>query len=512
MKVEAIRGYSYQRYNTSNQAKNERTMAIPPDLTKIVKASNYGRDIVNRPNIPTFTGANLTKAAIELALQLPVSDRLAQVIQNIKLGDVVLLSKDFTKAQASLRKYAAKLSFPIKREIYLADNNLKHNYAFFKHPNGDNHILNINDNPFYIRVKGTHYSLDAGKSSVIQDGNVIQFLNSAKDSGEHFVIKSKPKTDLSDFEKIFSKTYDYTKETETRLNKMNFETLSKEIMQSKGVSAKIDFSKIGGQAKAVEELKKGILYPVKYPSAYTADDITRGYILYGPAGTGKTEISRALANEANINYMYMSGTEFENKYVGESEANVRAFFQALKENQPSIGVIDEIDAIGKERGDKDVYGAKVVNQILTSMTDLYNSGDDVFVLGLTNKYDTLDSALKRSERFSKHIKFDIPDKDGISQILDIHTANKPLDKNFKKSEIVDKMFEAKAVGGDIKYMTKLARENMMKRLGIYEKMENGTYQPSDMNDAKITQQDFLDAVAQFKEQRGKNTKPIGFNK
>ena len=74
------------------------------------------------------------------------------------------------------------------------------------------------------------------------------------------------------------------------------------------------------------------------------------------------------------------------------------------------------------------------------------------------------------------------------------------------------MFEAKAVGGDIKYMTKLARENMMKRLGIYEKMENGTYQPSDMNDAKITQQDFLDAVAQFKEQRGKNTKPIGFNK
>ena len=104
----------------------------------------------------------------------------------------------------------------------------------------------------------------------------------------------------------------------------------------------------------------------------------------------------------------------------------------MKENQPSIGVIDEIDAIGKERGDKDVYGAKVVNQILTSMTDLYNSGDNVFILGLTNKYDTLDSALKRSERFSKHIKVDAPDKEGIKEILKIHTSGKTLDENIRQ--------------------------------------------------------------------------------
>lgn len=513
MKIQPINQYDYKNklYKNNNSANNIQISKNTNNVISFPKAY-YGKDLINASK-PTFTGIEgLAKTAKDLALQIPVEDRIAHAMSNIKLGDIVLLGSDFNKAQIALRKFANKISLPIKREIYLPDRKLTHNYAFFRHPDGDKHILNINDKVFYIRANGTHYSLEPGYSSSIQEGNLIQFLDSEKNISEHFHIKDKPNTNLSNFEKFFTTVYDYSKDIEGRVEKLNFETLSKEIQQIKKAPLKIDFSRIGGQAKAIEELKKGILYPVKYPAAYSTDDITRGFILYGPPGTGKTEISRALANEAGINYMYMGGTEFENKYVGESEANVRAFFQALKENQPSIGVIDEIDAIGKERGEKDVYGAKVVNQILTSITDLYNSGDNVFILGLTNKYETLDPALKRSERLSKHIKIDAPDKEGIKEILKIHTSDKILDKNIDMDKLSDKLLEIKAVGGDIKFVSKLARENMMNRIGIYEKMENGTFTPADMKNAVIIQEDFLAAIQQLKDQGKKSIRPIGFNK
>ena len=513
MKILPISEYYYTNniYKNNSYVNKSQISENTNNLVSFPKAY-YGKDLVKTAT-PSFNGTEgLSKAAIDMALQIPVKDRIAHVMSSIKLGDVILLGSDFNKAQTALRKFANKISLPIKREFYLPDNKLEHQYAFFKHPDGDNHILNINDDVFYIRVNGTHYSLEPGCSSSIQDGNLIQFLDSTKNVGEHFYIKDKPKTNISKFEKLFTRVYDYSKDIEGSVRKLNYETLSREIQQAKGSPIKVDFSRIGGQAKAIEELKKGILYPVKYPAAYSADDITRGFILYGPPGTGKTEISRALANEAGINYMYMSGTEFENKYVGESEANVRAFFQALKENQPSIGVIDEIDAIGKERGEKDVYGAKVVNQILTSITDLYNSGDNVFILGLTNKYETLDPALKRSERLSKHIKIDAPDKEGIKEILKIHTSGKALDKNIDMDDLSDKLLELKAVGGDIKFVSKMARENMMNRLGVYKKMENGTFTPADMENAVITQDDFLAAIKQFKDRGGKSVRPIGFNK
>ena len=284
------------------------------------------------------------------------------------------------------------------------------------------------------------------------------------------------------------------------------------ILQATAPSTKLNFSKIGGQDKAIEELKRGILYPIKYPEGYNEQDITRGYILHGPAGTGKTALCKALANEAGVHSEYASGTAFQAKYVGESEANVRDFFNRLVENQPSIGIIDEIDAIGVERGAGDHYGDKLIDQILTCMTDIYDNGDNVYILGLTNRYDALDTALKRAERFSKHIRIGEPDKDGVRQILKIHTDGRPLDKNINTDEIVNKMYEAKAVGGDIKFMSKLAKESMMKRLGIYEKMENGTFTEADMKNATITQEDFLNAIEEFKTQHRDGRKPIGFGK
>ena len=147
------------------------------------------------------------------------------------------------------------------------------------------------------------------------------------------------------------------------------------------------------------------------------------------------------------------------------------------------------------------------------MTDIYDNGDNVYILGLTNKYEGLDPALKRAERFSKHILVGEPDKDGVRQIFKIHTEGRPLDKDVNEEELVDKMHSIKTVGSDIKFITKLAKEEMMKRLGIYEKMEKGTFKDSDIENATIKHQDFLNAIEAFKTQhKSNNRNPIGFGK
>ena len=511
MRVEKINTNIYIPDFLTENKKLQKNNTVVNNTLVTMPSYSYGREMV-KPFNPSFT-SNISKTALHYALQIPVEDRLASILQGVKKGDFVLLGQDYIQAMKKLRNFKSKITAPIKRIFYLPDNKLNMDYAFFKNDIDDIHLFNINKDSLFVKTGSTHYSVDTGKSMRVIEGNIVQYIgNSAKI--DTFPIKDKPKADLKDLRKTFCIPHDYSTEVEKRIEQINSDILAKEIIETTGKNDIIDFSKIGGQKKAVEELKKGILYPIKYPSAFGQGDITRGYILYGPPGTGKTEISRALANEAGINYMYMSGTEFENKYVGESEANVRAFFQGLKENQPAIGVIDEIDAIGKERGDKDVYGAKVVNQILTSMTDLYNSGDNVFILGLTNKYETLDSAMKRSERFSKHIKVGAPENEQeTEEILKIHTRNQNLDKDFDYKKIASRLFNIKAVGSDIKYISKLARENMMNRLGIYEKMGNGTFKDTDMLNAKITIADYKAAIEEFtNEHKTISRNPIGFNK
>lgn len=469
-----------------------------------VQNFGYGRDLVN--NNISFKGGDIQKAAKTLLAQFPIEDRLATLFQDFKAGDVIVVGENFNNAQKSLLKSIKKLGQAIKKEIFVPEPGLKHNFAFIKNNLGDVELLNINPKQLTLITGGRSYKLDAGDSFYVVNHDTIQY-------GDDVIhIKDKPKHDLSKMKSGFTKVHDFTEEVQKDLVKLNQKTISKRILYAEKPASKMNFSKIGGQDKAIEELKKGILYPVKYPAAYTEEDITRGFILHGPAGTGKTALCKALANEAGINSEYVSGTAFQAKYVGESEANVRAFFDRLKESQPSIGVIDEIDAIGANRGTGDHYDDKLIDQILTCMTDLYDNGDNVFVLGLTNRYDTLDAALKRSERFSKHVKIDVPDKSGVQSIFKIHTENRPLDKDVDTDKIVDELYSMKAVGSDIKFISKLAKESMMKRLGIYEKMEKGTFLDTDIEGATIKHQDFLNAIEEFKTQHRNNGRnPIGFN-
>ena len=255
-------------------------------------------------------------------------------------------------------------------------------------------------------------------------------------------------------------------------------------------------------------LKKQILYPIKYPEAFKDTMLSHGALMYGPPGTGKTRLAAALANEADINFIKMNGLEMESKWVGESEENWRKLFEAAKEEQPSIIFLDEFDAVAKERGGQDVYGDKVVNQLLTLMSDLEKDGDDVYVIAATNKKDNIDKAILRSGRFGVHIPVELPDEKGVRQILDIHLKGKDIDADIDK--LSKKLFERKASGSDIAAVVTSAKTNSYDRNGIYQKMENGTFSPKDLEGVKINQQDFVKAIENVFSMTKKRN-PIGFN-
>ena len=153
--------------------------------------------------------------------------------------------------------------------------------------------------------------------------------------------------------------------------------------------------------------------------------VSRGAILYGPPGTGKTLLAQTLAAESGASMFELCATDLADKYVGESEKNCRELFQKAVDAQPSIIYFDEIDALGKARG-KDQYGDKLLAQFLSLMSDLEKRGDNVFVIGSTNRREDLDSAFTRSGRFSTLLEVKAPDLKGTRQILDIHTTRKRL--------------------------------------------------------------------------------------
>ena len=311
---------------------------------------------------------------------------------------------------------------------------------------------------------------------------------------------------------IFSKVFDMTKDVKPAIKKQNISSILS-LVKTDGLKGKeLSFADVGGQDKVITDLKKGILYPIKYPEAYENTILNHGFIMYGPPGTGKTLIAQALANETNANFVKLNGLEMESKWVGVSEENWRKLFEAARENQPSIIFIDEFDAVAKKRDGGDVYGDKVVNQLLTLMSDVEKNGDDIFVIAATNKLNMLDSAITRSGRFGQHIEVKAPDSvEGILKIFDIHTRNKSLASDLDKIKIAKELLSLKTTGADISHIVNGANENAFERAGIYKKMEDGTFTKDDINDLRLTYDDFKKSIDDFAQKNNKtNRNPIGF--
>ena len=190
------------------------------------------------------------------------------------------------------------------------------------------------------------------------------------------------------------------------------------------------FADVAGADEEKEELMEVVDF-LRNPKSYSAmgAHIPRGVLLVGPPGTGKTLLAKAVAGEANVEFLTISGSDFVELYVGVGASRVRDLFDQAKKVAPSIVFIDEIDAVGRQRGSGLGGGhderEQTLNQLLVEM-DGFNDNDGVIVMAATNRADILDNALLRPGRFDRQIHVGLPDIKGREEILKVHARKKPL--------------------------------------------------------------------------------------
>ena len=201
--------------------------------------------------------------------------------------------------------------------------------------------------------------------------------------------------------------------------------------------SKVRFSDVAGAEEEKQELQEIVEF-LKDPKKFTAIGarIPKGVLLVGPPGTGKTLFAKAVAGEANVPFFSISGSDFVEMFVGVGASRVRDLFEQAKHSMPCIVFIDEIDAVGRQRGAGLGGGnderEQTLNQLLVQM-DGFESNDSIIVMAATNRADILDPALMRPGRFDRQIYVNIPDVKGREEIFKVHSRNKPLapSVNFK---------------------------------------------------------------------------------
>ncbi|MDT7861474.1 MAG: CDC48 family AAA ATPase [Saccharolobus sp.] len=203
----------------------------------------------------------------------------------------------------------------------------------------------------------------------------------------------------------------------------------------------VRWSDIGGLEDIKEELKEVVEYPLKYPELYENSGIEppKGILLFGPPGTGKTMLAKAVATESGANFIAVRGPEILSKWVGESEKAVREIFRKARMYAPAVIFFDEIDAIAPIRGISYDSGVteRIVNQLLAEM-DGIEKLENVVVIAATNRPDILDPALLRPGRFEKLIYVPPPDKKARIEILKVHTKNIVIGEDVSLEEIAEK--------------------------------------------------------------------------
>jgi transitional endoplasmic reticulum ATPase len=296
----------------------------------------------------------------------------------------------------------------------------------------------------------------------------------------------------------------------------DFESAIKDVMPSamREVYLEIpdvEWTDIGGLADVKRELQEAVEWPLRYPDLYGAlsHTLTKGILLHGPSGTGKTLLAKAVATESEANFISVKGPELISKWVGESERGIREIFRRARQASPCIIFFDEIDSIAGTRGGMGgVEGGssgnggtdRMLSQLLTEM-DGVREMTGVVVIAATNRGDMIDSALLRPGRFDKIVYVPNPDAVTRVKILEIHTKGKPISRDIDLNRI-SKVTEGFS-GADVASVTNTAISLVLHEfLQKYPSPEEATKHSSE---ALVSQRHFEDAVRKIKKQR--ETKP-----
>lgn len=261
---------------------------------------------------------------------------------------------------------------------------------------------------------------------------------------------------------------------------------------------RVTYDELGGLKNEVQKIREMVELPMRHPELFEKIGVEapKGVLLYGPPGTGKTLLAKAVAGETNAHFISLSGPEIMGKYYGESEERIREIFTQAEENSPSIIFIDEIDSIAPKRDE--VSGEvekRIVSQLLTLLDGMKSRGK-VVVIAATNRPDSIDPALRRPGRFDREIEIGIPDDNGRSEILSIHTRGMPIDEKVDLQQISKTTHGF--VGADLEVLSKEAAMRSLRRILPEIDLGEDKISAEVLQKIQITSEDFRDALKEVR--------------
>jgi transitional endoplasmic reticulum ATPase len=261
------------------------------------------------------------------------------------------------------------------------------------------------------------------------------------------------------------------------------------------VSDKVTFEDVGGLKKEIALIRELIELPLLFPDIFRQLGINppRGIVLYGPPGSWKSHLARAIANEINAKFLYINGPDVVSAVYGETEANLRKIFEEASHHLPSIVFIDELDAIAPKRGESGSQSdTRMVAQLLELMDGLKRV-EGVMVVGTTNRVESLDKAVRRPGRFDREIFIGPPDIQGRMEILQIHTRSMPMAEGaWEAMKEVTKVTHG-FVGADMMELCREAGLNCLRRIMGDRRMTPARFKFS-LDELLVTGEDFKKAA------------------